>query len=68
MAVLEKPPRYRSYLMAFWEERGSDPEVAGDWRFSLEDPHTGQRQGFACLDDLVAYLEQEIAPIEEGAH
>jgi hypothetical protein len=64
-AVLERPPRYRSYLLTFWEERGRDSQIAPEWRFSLEDPHTGQRRGFACLADLVAFLEQEVASVDE---
>ena len=63
--MLEKPPRYRSYLLAFWEERSQDSGVAETWRFSLQDPHTGQRRGFACLADLVALLEQETAPVDK---
>jgi hypothetical protein len=62
---LKRPPRYRSYLLAFWEERSQDPQVAETWRFSLEDPHTGRRRGFACLADLFAFLEQETAPVDK---
>jgi hypothetical protein len=63
--IFEKPPRYRSYLLTFWEERGRDPSAPVIWRFSLEDPHTGQRHGFANLEALVAALEQETAPIDD---
>ena len=59
--MFDKPPRYRSYLLTFWEERGRDPKVPQVWRFGLEDPHTGQRRGFANLRELVAALEREIA-------
>ena len=59
--MFDKPPRYRSYLLTFWEERGRDRKPTELWRFSLEDPHTGQRHGFANLRELVAALEREIA-------
>ena len=59
MCDFDKPPRYRSYLLSFWEERGQDPDAPVVWRFRLEDPHTGQRRGFADLKALMAALEQE---------
>ncbi len=55
------PPHYRSYLLTMWEERNRDPSLPAAWRFSLEDPHTGQRRGFANLEALVAALEEEIS-------
>lgn len=51
-----KKPRYRAYLLRFWEE-GGEPSV---WRFSLEDPHSGERQGFVTLASLTAFLEGEV--------
>ena len=60
MCIFDKPPRYRSYLLSFWEERGQDPDTPVVWRFSLQDPHTGQRRGFANLAALVATLEREM--------
>jgi hypothetical protein len=41
------------------------------WRFSLEDPRTGQRRGFASLEVLVAFLRTELLndqdePISSG--
>jgi hypothetical protein len=51
-------PRHRIYLLTIWEERSRDPEAPTRWRFSLEHPATGQRQGFASLEALVAALEQ----------
>ena len=59
MAIFDKPPRYRSYLLTFWEERSQDPAASAVWRFRLEDPRTGQRRGFADLEALMAALEQE---------
>jgi hypothetical protein len=55
-----RPSRYRAYLLRFWEECRGQPGLPGTWRFSLEDPHTGQRRGFASLERLVAFLQQEM--------
>ena len=52
-------PRYCSYLLRCWQER-SLRQSAADWRFSLEDPHTGQRRGFVTFEALVAFLRQEL--------
>jgi hypothetical protein len=61
MSILDKPPRYRSYLLAFWEERSRDPDGPVVWRFSLEDPRTGQRRGFAGPEALAAFLRAELS-------
>ena len=48
--------RYFSCLLRVWlAEESSQPQ----WRASLEDPHTGERQGFASLEDLYQYLNQQ---------
>jgi len=59
--LLAKPPRYRTYLMRYWEERSQAPMLPRVWRFSLEDPHTGQRHGFASLEKMIAFLRLELA-------
>jgi hypothetical protein len=61
MSVFDEPPRYRSYLLTFWEERGRDPDGPVVWRFTLGDPRTGQRRAFATLRALIAALEREMA-------
>jgi hypothetical protein len=58
--MFDTPPRYRSYVLTVWEERSRDPSSPVAWRFSLEDPRTGQRRGFADLAALVAALKEEI--------
>jgi hypothetical protein len=60
MSAVSQPSGYRSYLLRFWQERGENP-LAAVWRFSLEDPLTSQRQGFASLEALTAWLQAEIA-------
>ncbi len=53
----------RAYMLRFWEIRSRDPNHPPAWRFSLEDPHTGDRLGFADLEALVAFLQTELADI-----
>ncbi|HEX7004318.1 MAG TPA: hypothetical protein VF168_09040 [Trueperaceae bacterium] len=59
-----------AYLLRGWEERLGDEDSAEDpclssWRFSLEDPHTGARYGFASLALLTAALERRMERKEE---
>ena len=46
--------RYESYLLRLWE---SDEDSQLIWRASLESTDAGERQGFADLVSLFAYLE-----------
>lgn len=64
MTIFDKPPRYRSYLLTFWEERSRNPEVSVVWRFRLEDPRTGLRRGFARLEEMVEFLQTELDNIQ----
>jgi hypothetical protein len=60
----ELPP-YVSYLLRLWQETGGETNC---WRASLQDPLSGERVGFAHLDELVAFLREQIslAPPAEG--
>lgn len=53
-------PRSFAYLLRCWEEAPGAQSEAGAWRFSLEDPHSGVRRGFATLAALVAALEARL--------
>jgi uncharacterized protein (TIGR02246 family) len=53
-------PRYRSYLLRFWQERSCRGDELAVWRFSLEDPHTQVRHGFASLDEVVAAMMRDM--------
>ena len=55
------PPRYRSYLLRCWEERSRFPDGPVVWRFSLQDPRTGEHHGFADLEALIAAIQQALA-------
>jgi hypothetical protein len=60
VAVIDKPPRYRSYVLTLWQEPVSDPGAQVVWRFSLKDPRTNQRHGFTSLEEMVAFLRLEL--------
>ena len=50
-------PLYLSYLLRLWlAGDGDQPQ----WRFSLEDPLSGERFGFNNLEELVEFLRQKI--------
>lgn len=58
----KKTPRYLSYVLRCWQEpsmhAGRETSV---WRFSLQDPRTDQRRGFATLEALLISLQEELA-------
>lgn len=55
---------YLAYLLRLWREKG---EEMTRWRASVEDPHSGEKLGFADLDELVAFLRERtgLAPPAE---
>jgi hypothetical protein len=55
---MNQPPAYLSYLLRLWQVEIRTEPV---WHASLEDPHTGERKGFADLQSLFAFLEAEMA-------
>ncbi len=44
---------YRSYLLRLWCDEWGETAC---WQASLDNPHTGERIGFASLEDLFAFL------------
>jgi hypothetical protein len=44
---------YVAYLLRLWQARDAE---GVRWRASLEDIRTGQRQGFASLEELFEFL------------
>jgi hypothetical protein len=53
-------PHLRAYLLRFWKVSSMGSHQAPIWRFSLEDPHTGDKLGFADLEALFAFLQAEL--------
>lgn len=47
--------RHLAYLLRLWQESDVGKIT---WRASLEDPHTGHRQGFANIESMIDYLHQ----------
>jgi hypothetical protein len=54
---------YVSFLLRLWE---TNDQGESRWRASLERPRTGERHGFASLQDLFAFLEAQTS--EEERH
>lgn len=48
---------YRSFLLRLWSV---DLDGKRAWRFSLENPVTGERRGFANLGELLVFLLDEV--------
>jgi len=52
-------PDYLSYLLRLWrvsEVGGAQSAGEAHWRASLESPHSGERVGFAGLEELFGFL------------
>jgi hypothetical protein len=47
---------YHSYLLRLWS---ADEQGQKVWRASLENPHTGEHLGFANLERLFAFLQDQ---------
>ena len=60
MSGVEARRRYCAWLLRCWEARGQDSEPLPTWRYSLEDPHSGARRGFASFEALAAHLRAEL--------
>lgn len=51
--MANKQQRYLSYLLRLWQTSDDGEQI---WRASLESPGTGERQGFASIEDLIVFL------------
>jgi hypothetical protein len=60
MSSVEARRRYCAWLLRCWQARGQGSEPLMTWRYSLEDPHSGARRGFASFEALVAHLRAEL--------
>ena len=49
----DEPDHYQAYLLRLWR---AQCQGRWQWRASLESPHTGERQVFASLEQLFAFL------------
>jgi hypothetical protein len=55
MATSDEADVYQIYLLRLWRARCQD---RWQWRAYIESPNTGERHGFASLEELFAYLSQ----------
>jgi hypothetical protein len=55
--------RYLSYLLRLWQIRSGGELV---WRASLESARTGERTGFASVDALFAFLQQQTGVVSDS--
>jgi len=58
----EQPRDYAAYLLRLWREKGGG---AIGWRASLQDPHSGEKVGFANLEELFGFIRRETADLLE---
>jgi hypothetical protein len=60
---------YYSYLLRLWQVKKDEEQ---EWRASLENVETGEKHGFASLEELFAFLKQVSIYIngtsDEGGH
>lgn len=61
MMIQDRPPRYGSYLLRYWEVRSDLPGQPSTWRFTLEEAGTGKRHAFSDLGALLAHLARALA-------
>jgi len=54
-----------AYLLRLWRV---DNGMEAIWRASLQDVRTGERLGFAGLDEAFAYLRQQLEPPPKPAY
>jgi len=52
-----KTKEYLSFLLRLWRVKQNDEN---GWRASLENPHTGEKRGFASLELLVDFLREQM--------
>ena len=48
---------YIAYLLRLWRETGGK---SIRWRASLQDPHSGERVGFAGLEECLEFLRRQV--------
>ena len=55
-----KPEEYLSFVLRLWHQG----KQGGTWLSSLQNPITGERTGFACMDELFEFLRNMTSPEE----
>jgi hypothetical protein len=60
---MPQEPQYASFLLRLW---ASEENGQLTWRASLESTRTGQRQNFACVQALIAFLQAQFDSTQES--
>ena len=60
----QKLLRYGTFIIQFWEEPSQQAQDT-IWRFTLEDPRTGKRQGYTDFESLIEALRAKVEQEEE---
>ena len=60
-----EPPHYYAFLLRLWPEN-TGTEGLSSWRATLEDPRSGERLGFASLEQLFAHLMALVETLGQG--
>jgi len=53
------------YVLRIWQDQSATIERPALLRFSLENPKTNIRRGFTSFEALVAFLKEDIKPLDE---
>jgi hypothetical protein len=56
--VKQNERRYISFMLRLWLTQDGTQSI---WRVSLEDPVSGERRGFANIEQLCAFLKRQIS-------
>ncbi|TAH48087.1 MAG: hypothetical protein EYC68_22295 [Chloroflexota bacterium] len=63
--MYSRNPGYRSFLVRMWIEHSSthaeNAVQESTWRFSVEDPRTGERRGFSRFANVIDFLQGQMS-------
>jgi hypothetical protein len=51
---------YMAYLLRVWQIQGKE---GPSWRASVEEAHTGERHGFASLEELFDFVREQAGQV-----
>jgi hypothetical protein len=60
--MTDDPRTYHAYLLRLWRVNAGRSTM---WHASLEDSRTGERKGFADLQGLMAFLEEQTSHADQ---
>ena len=64
MPMSDEPDSYQTYVLRLWR---AQCQGKWQWRASIESPRTAERQWFACLEQLFAFLRERCEGQVPGA-